>query len=75
MQLVRGYFGARHQGKGQALYSSFSFGLGGMVGSFLAGTFWQAAGPLWVYGSAAVVSLLAFFVAWLGTERQGALSQ
>lgn len=75
MQLVRGYFGARHQGKGQALYSSFSFGLGGMVGSFLAGTFWQAAGPLWVYGSAAVVSLLAFFVAWLGTERQGALSR
>lgn len=75
MQLVRGYFGSRHQGKGQALYSSFSFGLGGMVGSFLAGIFWQAAGPLWVYGSAAVVSLLAFWVAWIGTERQGALSQ
>lgn len=66
MQLVRSYFGARHQGKGQALYSSLSFGLGGMVGSFLAGVWWQA-GAQWVYGVAAAVSLLAFWVAWLAS--------
>ncbi len=75
MQLVQGYFGARHQGKGQALYSSLSFGLGGMVGSLLAGLWWQTAGAHWVYGVAAAVSLLAFWVAWLGTDHQGALSQ
>ncbi|WP_022948965.1 MFS transporter [Methylohalobius crimeensis] len=75
MQLLRHYFGTRHQGKGQALYSSLSFGLGSMVGSYLAGAYWQAVGAQWVYGAAAAASLLAFLVAWLGSGRQEALSQ
>ena len=37
IHLVHQYFGAQHQGKGQALYSSLSFGLGGMLGSFYSG--------------------------------------
>lgn len=69
MQLVQSYFGARHQGKGQALYSSLSFGLGGMVGSYLAGAWWQAVGPAWVYGAAAGISLLAFGLAWQVREH------
>ncbi|MCX8048804.1 MAG: MFS transporter [Methylohalobius sp.] len=68
MQLVQSYFSAPHQGKGQALYSSLSFGLGGMVGSFLAGAWWQTAGAQWVYGVAAAINVLALLVAWLGVK-------
>ncbi len=60
---LRQSFGVRHQGKGQALYSSLSFGLGGMVGSWLAGLGWQTGGAQWVFGMAAVLSFLAMPVA------------
>jgi PPP family 3-phenylpropionic acid transporter len=70
MEWVRNHFGALHQGKGQALYNSLSFGLGGMVGSFLAGVFWQSAGAGLVYTAAAGVNLLAFLVVWLGVKER-----
>ena len=63
MQLLRQFFGPRHQGKGQALYSSLSFGLGSMVGSYLAGLYWQSRGAAWVFDAAAGVALLAFLIA------------
>ncbi len=63
MQLLRRFFGPRHQGKGQALYSSLSFGLGSMVGSYLAGYYWQEWGATEVFEAASLVSLSAFVVA------------
>ncbi|BCX82059.1 MFS transporter, PPP family, 3-phenylpropionic acid transporter [Methylomarinovum caldicuralii] len=63
MQLLRQFFGPRHQGKGQALYSSLSFGLGSMTGSYLAGLYWQSWGAAWVFDAAAGVSLLACLIA------------
>lgn len=75
IHLVHRYFDQHHQGKGQALYSSLSFGLGGMLGSLYAGYFW--ASPVFVYGSAALLSLLAFFIAWrwVGKESQAVASR
>lgn len=71
IHLVHRYFGARHQGKGQALYSSLSFGLGGMAGSLYSGHLWDAWGAGAVYSIAAVLSLLAFLIAWLWVGKDG----
>ncbi len=43
--LVHRLFAGGRQGRGQALYSSLSFGAGGAAGSAAAGWLWQAAGP------------------------------
>lgn len=64
IQLIHRSFTGRHQGKGQALYSSLSFGAGGAVGSFLAGLGWTGVGPQTMYLLAALAALLAFIIAW-----------
>jgi len=66
---LRQVFGVRHQGKGQALYSSLSFGLGGMVGSSLAGVGWQTWGAQSVFGAAAALSGVALLAALLVRVR------
>ena len=63
MQIVHRFFTGRHQHRGQAIYSSVSFGAGGVVGSFYAGYAWTLWGPGWTYGIAAVLAALAFAAA------------
>lgn len=72
IHLVHKYFGRHHQGKGQALYSSLSFGLGGMIGSLCSGYFWDSQGSLVVYSMAAVSCFIAFIIAyiWVGRENR-----
>lgn len=41
IELVRNYFKGGHQGQGQALYSSFSFGAGGAAGALIGGLLWD----------------------------------
>ncbi|MGR8980087.1 MAG: MFS transporter [Gammaproteobacteria bacterium] len=71
IHLVQDYFGEEHQNKGQALYSSLSFGLGGMLGSLYSGYFWESLGPGFVYSLAALFSYLAFLMTyfWIGQEN------
>lgn len=71
IHLVHNYFGHQHQGKGQALYSSFSFGLGGMAGSLFSGYYWELLGAQFVYSIAALVCVVAFVIAsiWVGREN------
>ena len=64
IHLVHHYFVGRHQGRGQALYSSISFGAGGAVGSLISGYAWTAIGPAATYGVSACYALLAVFIAW-----------
>ena len=64
IHLVHHYFRGRHKGRGQALYSSLSFGAGGAVGSLLSGYAWEALGPTETYLIATAVSLMGAFVAW-----------
>jgi PPP family 3-phenylpropionic acid transporter len=70
IHLVHLYFGDRHQGKGQALYASLTFGLGGMLGSYYSGYYWESLGPEVVYSMAAVFCSIAFVIAyiWVGRE-------
>ncbi|HKK05616.1 MAG TPA: MFS transporter [Gammaproteobacteria bacterium] len=72
IQLIHGYFTGRHQGKGQALYSSLSFGAGGALGSYYSGLTWDTLGSTATYLIAAGISAAAFLVAWrfLGVRRE-----
>lgn len=60
--LIHRYFPGRHQGKGQALYSSLSFGAGGAIGAWYSGLLWEQWSGQWAFMSAAVVSLLGFIL-------------
>jgi len=64
IQLIHTYFKGKHQGKGQALYSSLSFGAGGALGSFYSGYVYDYFGALQMFVITAAISLLAFFIAW-----------
>ena len=69
IQLLFHYFGHQHQGKGQALYSSICFGIGGMLGSLYSGYFWDSLGSSTVLALAAISSGLAGLIAYLWVGR------
>jgi len=62
MQLVRFYFPGAHLGRGQAMYASIGFGLGGALGSTSGGFIWTHGGPLAAYSAAAGMVALAAVV-------------
>ncbi len=64
--LVHRLFTGAHQGRGQALYSSISFGAGGAAGSLVSGYLWSSAGPQAIFLLAAAISLLALVVVYAG---------
>lgn len=66
---IHRYFKGKNQGKGQALYSSVSFGIGGALGSLLGGYLWESAGASITFTSAALLSLLAFMISWKYTKN------
>lgn len=70
IELIHRYFPGAHQGKGQALYSSLSFGAGGAVGSLYSGLLWETMGPAFTYSVAAGVALVAFVISWIWIHPQ-----
>lgn len=64
--LVHRLFTGSHQGRGQALYSSLSFGAGGAVGSLASGYLWRGIGPEAMFLLAAAASFTALIVAYRG---------
>jgi MFS transporter, PPP family, 3-phenylpropionic acid transporter len=66
--LIHRFFRGPLQGRGQALYSSLSFGAGGAVGSLYSGYLWVSVGPAWTYTAGALVSLAALLVTWWGVR-------
>ena len=70
IQFLNRYFGDRHQGVGQGLYSSLSFGLGGMLGSLYSGYYWESLGGSLVFVIAALATGLALLVAYLAVGRR-----
>ncbi len=71
IQFIHRHFAWPHQGRGQALYSSLSFGLGGMLGSYASGEVWAGLGPVFVFGAAAGLCLLAWLIVWIWVEKPG----
>jgi len=60
--LIHSLFTGSHQGRGQALYSSISFGAGGAAGALVSGYLWTEMGPQTMYMMAALTSLGALLV-------------
>lgn len=65
MLLAHRFFHGRNFGKGQALYSSMCFGLGGMLGSYYSGVLWEHFGPTAAFDAAAVIGGIAWLTAWI----------
>jgi PPP family 3-phenylpropionic acid transporter len=61
ISLIHKYFTGSHQGRGQALYSSISYGAGVAVGSLVSGVLWDywGAGMLFVFASCCTMAALA----------------
>jgi PPP family 3-phenylpropionic acid transporter len=57
-------FVGRHQGRGQALYSSLSFGAGGAFGALYSGMAWDSLGAAPTYSMAALLAALAAGISW-----------
>ena len=72
MQLIHRWFVGPHQVRGQALYSSLSFGAGGAIGNLLGGLVWNDFGGPVTYTLAAGVAAIAAWVIYLGIIRYGA---
>ena len=66
---VHQHFTGRNQGRGQALYSSVSFGAVGAAGSLLSGYLWLTPGPAATYLLASAVALIAFVIGYLWLKQ------
>lgn len=70
IHLIDQYFSGSVQGRGQALFSSVGFGLGGSLGSLLSGYTWSSIGPSYVYLLASGVALLALIqFVWIAKPK------
>ena len=54
---IHQWFPGRAQARGQALYSSVSFGAGGLVGGMISGWTWDAFGAAWTFGISSMFAL------------------
>ncbi len=62
VSLIHRFFTGPLQVRGQGLYSSLSFGAGGVVGSIISGYAWQQLGATLTYYLAAAVAAAAFLI-------------
>ncbi len=65
MMVVHHFFRGRHQAKGQAFYTSFTFGIGGALGGVFSGYAWEWLGPGFTFSMSALAALLGLgLVIW-----------
>jgi len=71
IQFVHGYFDISHRSKGQALYASLSFGVGGAMGTWLCGMIWgDGSGASLAWVAAAVCAFLAMLAIFLIPQKK-----
>ncbi len=58
MMAVHYFFRGRHQAKGQAFYTSFTFGVGGTLGGIFSGYAWEWLGPGFTFSMSAAAALV-----------------
>jgi PPP family 3-phenylpropionic acid transporter len=54
--LMNRWFEGARQVRGQALYTSVAFGVGGFVGAAASGIAWEMIGPAWTFGAASLAA-------------------
>ncbi len=59
---IHHFFRGRHQAKGQALYTSLTFGAGGTFGTLLSGYTWDGLGESLTFSLASVCALLGLLL-------------
>lgn len=71
---VNRWFPGRCQARGQALYSSLSFGAGGLLGGLISGWMWDGPGPALTYTLSAGFALLGLLLVarWVREDDVGA---
>lgn len=75
IQLFHHHFSGKHAGKGQAIYSSVSFGAGGAFGTYLSGILWESSSPESSFWLSASMGAIAFFVVlrWIQVKNSAAM--
>ncbi len=71
MSLIRTWFPAQAQARGQAFYTMASYGLGGSLGGIAAGWLWEAVSPEFSFLAAALAAALGVFVAGRALRAPG----
>lgn len=66
--LIHRYFQGRSHGRGQALYSAVSFGVGGAVGALLSGPARELIGDAWMFTGAALAGVAGLIAALIGRQ-------
>lgn len=69
IHLIHRLFPGRYQGRGQALYSSLSFGAGGALGAWFSGYAWDSYGAATVFSISAAASILGLVMVAAGMRR------
>lgn len=67
------WFPGRAQGRGQALYSSLSFGAGGLLGALISGSTWDDWGAGWTFTLGSVFALAGFVLVWRWVREDAAV--
>jgi PPP family 3-phenylpropionic acid transporter len=61
IQLMLTWFQGPTQARGQALYTTVAYGLGGSIGGVVAGWVWDSFGPAHAFGLSAVACIFGYF--------------
>jgi PPP family 3-phenylpropionic acid transporter len=69
MEYIRRFFPPENRIQGQAIYTAFSFGLGGAVGSLLGGAIWTL-NPDLTFNVAALITAIAVYIAYRGLNHR-----
>jgi PPP family 3-phenylpropionic acid transporter len=68
VEVITQFFNGRHQAKGQAIYNSVAYGVGGAIGGLAGGFALQYLGGQYTFTLAAAFPLLGFVVVMLGLQ-------
>ncbi len=77
VSLIHQHFQGRHQARGQALYTSISYGIGGAVGGLVSGLSWDSLGSTWTFSLSAMSAALAWaiYAVWGKTKSVPAMAK
>ena len=67
---VHRFFRGRNQARGQAIYTSLSFGLGGTIGGLYAGYAWEHFGAVFTFAGAALCAFGGMLILWRGLDAR-----
>ncbi|WP_394129848.1 MFS transporter [Shewanella maritima] len=75
IQFIHSHFALEHRSRGQALYASLSFGVGGALGTWISGIIWgdgSSAYMIWVFAAvcAVVSALLVYLIPNMQSKKQ-----